>query len=388
MPHPKGWALPAPEHDQEFEVLCLELLAARRRPLVEPNLYGRSGQAQHGVDFVLQLADGLHAYQCKRVETFSFAEFEAEVAKTRTFPNRLESFTVLTTAPNDARVQDQVGALSATRVASGSCPVAIAYWTTIRDWLGENIAVARAHYPELVSDRGLAAPPRKPLAPADVTAVLDALALHERKRLSAAQVIGGLKAKGYLVEKMADVYALVAEHKAAQPASQPAPQASFADRLRQHASREQEQARADAEAAEVARRAQQMVEARYEVVLRELVATCTRVATEASALLGEGSSVAVEAQGDQQVLVKHGPYCICVRHHLEMFRERPPYAQLVITRRTGWRQNDAEQLGTPQLPLVAAGPDTLAWQHQGRRMSSQAVAEWVVEELLRLGARR
>jgi hypothetical protein len=158
MPHPKGWDIPPPEHHQDFEVLCLDVLKAMKRPLVEPNLYGRSGQAQHGVDFTLQLADGLHGYQCKRVEGFTMAEFEAEVAKTARFPNPLISYTVLTTTENDARLQDAVHAISGKRVATGLFPVGIVFWPTIRDRLVAYKDVFREHYPEMAPGQAVSEP--------------------------------------------------------------------------------------------------------------------------------------------------------------------------------------------------------------------------------------
>lgn len=152
MPHPKGWDLPPPEHHQEFEVLLLDLLKAMKRPRTEPNLYGRNGQAQHGVDFTLELEDGLHGYQSKRVDSFTFAEFEAEVNKTIAFPNPLRAFTVLVTFPNNTHVQDAVTTLSLRRRALGLFPVAIVFWPTIRDWLAEHVDVLRAHYREITPE--------------------------------------------------------------------------------------------------------------------------------------------------------------------------------------------------------------------------------------------
>ncbi len=149
MPHPKGWDLPAPEHDQEFETLCLDLMSARLHPMVEPVLYGRSGQLQHGVDFAVEVADGLRAFQCKRVARLTFDEVAEEVRKLARFPNRPCAFTVLTTAPNDARLLDEVMALSQTRRDQGLCAVSVVAWTMLRDWVVEYPAVLAAHYPEL-----------------------------------------------------------------------------------------------------------------------------------------------------------------------------------------------------------------------------------------------
>lgn len=149
MPHPKGWDLPPPEFHQEFETLSLDLLRAKRRPLTEPSLFGRNGQPQQGVDFTLELPDGHHGFQCKRVQTLTFAEFECEATKTAGFPYPLRTFTLLTTAPVDNTVQAAVATLSQRRQKQGLGPVAVLYWSTLRDWLAEFPDVLRAHYPEL-----------------------------------------------------------------------------------------------------------------------------------------------------------------------------------------------------------------------------------------------
>lgn len=363
-------------------MLCLELLRAMKRPLVEPNLYGRSGQSQHGVDFTLQLTDGLHGYQCKRVDSFTIDEFEAELAKTGTFPNPLRSWTVLATAPNDARLLDEVATLSLRRADSVSFPVTVVFWSTIRDWLADHPAVALAHYGHALGGR-----PRRPLTVEDHRELENLLARHERKRLSAAQVLGHLKAKGYATEKMADVYALVAEFDRAHPAPQPAPEPSFAERVRAHGdqARAREQRERDERAA--ADRARRLVEAGYDAAIRNLVSTCRRVVEEAKALLGEGPEIHLEREEDTSILATYKGFCICIRHHLQMFQSDAPYAQVVITRRRSWRREDVEQLGHPTIPLVAVDHETLAWKLNGRRCSPQQVGEWMVEELIRLGDR-
>lgn len=59
------------------------------------------------------------------------------------------SFTLLTTASGDARLEDAVTTLSLERARTGLFPVSVVSWTTIRDWLGERLDLARKHYPEL-----------------------------------------------------------------------------------------------------------------------------------------------------------------------------------------------------------------------------------------------
>jgi len=127
-------------------------MAARKPPVTDPSLYGRNGQAQHGVDFALELQDGVHGYQCKLVEEICFEAFEAEVNKTGGFPTDLQEFVVLTAAKRDATVQSKVTALSLRRRREGRFPVSLVYWTTIQGWLAEHMDVLKAHYPQITPD--------------------------------------------------------------------------------------------------------------------------------------------------------------------------------------------------------------------------------------------
>jgi len=147
MPDPKAWRLPPPENHQDFEVLCRELTSARLG--VELSLYGRSGQAQYGLDFYADLDDGVHGFQCKSGPTLTFKEVEAEVKKADGFPVPLSAYTVLTAADRDARVQDAVLALSVEHRAQGKFSVDVNWWPDIRDRLVEYPKVFRAHYSHL-----------------------------------------------------------------------------------------------------------------------------------------------------------------------------------------------------------------------------------------------
>ncbi len=153
MPHPKGYDIPAPEHEQEFEDLCVDLMTARHRPLVPSVPFGTRGDKQHGLDFVVQVDAELHGYQCKRVTSFPWPKFEAEVAKLVTYPNTLAGFVVLATCPANSAVQAKVDRLSVERQSRGQCPVSIIYWKTLRDWLVEHKDVWSAHYPDMIGDQ-------------------------------------------------------------------------------------------------------------------------------------------------------------------------------------------------------------------------------------------
>jgi Restriction endonuclease len=99
---PKTW--------QQFEELCADTFSA---DWSDPALlrHGRGGQRQHGVDIVAHRGNqspvGL---QCKRksrwpVERLTVADVDKEVAQALKFRPKLKSFYILTTAPDDAKVQ-------------------------------------------------------------------------------------------------------------------------------------------------------------------------------------------------------------------------------------------------------------------------------------------
>ncbi len=145
--------LPKLANHQDFERLCLEIITAKMKPIVQPSLQGRPGQAQHGVDFVIQLQSGvLHGYQCKSGERIAFAEVVAEVEKTAGYPVPMQSYTVLTAMDPDARLQEDVQALSHKRVQRGEFPVTVVFWRTIESWLLEHPVVLRKYYPQIDPD--------------------------------------------------------------------------------------------------------------------------------------------------------------------------------------------------------------------------------------------
>lgn len=138
MSFPKPLKLPPLENHQDFERLCADLINARERPVVPARPYGRSGQAQHGLDLALESRHGLVGYQFKAGE-LTKALLDKELANTATFPSReaLKRFTVMTGSFSDARLQDHVFCLNRERVQNGLFPVDVVFWNEIRDWLLE-----------------------------------------------------------------------------------------------------------------------------------------------------------------------------------------------------------------------------------------------------------
>lgn len=113
-----------------FEELCRALFAAIwNDPLAQR--YGRSGQAQHGVD--IHGARPEHpgetlGVQCKgKGRNFgkkaTTREFDAELAKAEGFVPTLAAWTFATTFADDANLQAHALAVSRQRIAAGKFPV-------------------------------------------------------------------------------------------------------------------------------------------------------------------------------------------------------------------------------------------------------------------------
>jgi hypothetical protein len=121
---------------EQFEELCADVFAA---DWSDPALvrYGRAGQTQHGVDIVARRGStwpvGL---QCKRkarwpVKRLTREEVNHEVAGALKFRPKLKSFWILTTAPDDAPVQEHARLINERHSKKGLFYVHILGWSEI-----------------------------------------------------------------------------------------------------------------------------------------------------------------------------------------------------------------------------------------------------------------
>ncbi|HZQ25208.1 MAG TPA: hypothetical protein VFA89_20645 [Terriglobales bacterium] len=125
---PKNW--------QQFEELCADTFAAHWS---DPALqrHGRAGQAQHGVDIVARHGNqwpiGL---QCRKkspwpVASLTIEEVDEAVKEARGFIPPLRSFYILSTAPDDAKVQEHARLVTARHQAEGLFDVNVMGWSEI-----------------------------------------------------------------------------------------------------------------------------------------------------------------------------------------------------------------------------------------------------------------
>src|ERR1039458_5908082 len=121
---------------EQFEELCADVFAAEWS---DPTLvrHGRAGQRQHGVDIIARQAGtwpvGL---QCKRkarwpLKHLTRKEVDQEVAEARKFLPKLNSFWILTTAPDDVNLQEHVRLINERHSKRGLFHVHILGWSEI-----------------------------------------------------------------------------------------------------------------------------------------------------------------------------------------------------------------------------------------------------------------
>lgn len=126
--------------------------------------YGRSGQAQQGVDISGQpywLNGGYAGIQCKRYAkgALKINDVEKEIAKAEEFKPPLQEYTIATTDRRDAGLQEAIRLLNEQRRAAGKFSVYVAFWEDISDRLltPANRDLLGKHYPEHYA--GLVSPP-------------------------------------------------------------------------------------------------------------------------------------------------------------------------------------------------------------------------------------
>jgi tetratricopeptide (TPR) repeat protein len=141
-------SLLAPNDDKQFEQLCQHVLEYRFKTLWG-QAYGRNGQAQHGVDFYVEVPAASEAggatigqivgVQCKHKDRLHGGELggkelEYEVKKAKGFKPALTNFILATSAPTDTKLQDKARKLTAKhqKQTLPFFPVEVWFWEKIR----------------------------------------------------------------------------------------------------------------------------------------------------------------------------------------------------------------------------------------------------------------
>jgi hypothetical protein len=134
MPTPSTSDLPKPKCWDEFEDITWEIYK-RKWQDNHAQRYGRSGQAQNGIDiYGRQNSSGNYiGVQCKRYEDNKLNQqiIQAEIAKAECFSSPLSEYIIATTASRDARLQDSVRSINEERGLENKFAVSIVFWEDI-----------------------------------------------------------------------------------------------------------------------------------------------------------------------------------------------------------------------------------------------------------------
>jgi Restriction endonuclease len=140
MPTPSISDLPKPKDWNEFEDIVWEVYKRRWR---DPHAqrYGRSGQAQRGVDIYGQ-QNGSSIYiaiQCKRYEDskLDLSTITLEAEKAEKFSSSVSEYIIATTASRDARIQDFVRQLNTQRISENKFSIHVVFWEDLCSFLVE-----------------------------------------------------------------------------------------------------------------------------------------------------------------------------------------------------------------------------------------------------------
>ncbi|MBF6612265.1 MAG: hypothetical protein IVW55_03975 [Chloroflexi bacterium] len=125
--------LPVPKSEYLFEHMILDIYALEWH---DPDLNGRRGQEQHGVD--VYGYPGGHGtpptgVQCKRYYNTKLTDEDVlkELAKAENFRPTLGRYIIATTMSRDAKLQEFVRLTNDARVQAGKFPVSIMFWEDI-----------------------------------------------------------------------------------------------------------------------------------------------------------------------------------------------------------------------------------------------------------------
>lgn len=138
-----------PESEVEFEKLCLALLKRHwnRRGLER---FAKKGEAQFGVDIFDTFGeDPFYAAQCKlkeQTKSLDPAEIQAEVAKAKTFPSKLDHYAILTTGKVSGAAQLAIQAINKENRAEGLFTVELFTWDKITELIRQYPEIEQQFY--------------------------------------------------------------------------------------------------------------------------------------------------------------------------------------------------------------------------------------------------
>jgi len=153
MPIPSTSDLPKPKSWDEFEDIVWEVYT-RKWQDTHTQRYGRSGQAQNGIDiYGQQNGSGNYiAIQCKRYEEkkLNVQKIAAAVTKADSFLSPISEYLIATTESRDTKIQDFIRILNDERKSENKFTVHMAFWEDLCSYLAhpDNYDLLNKYYSE------------------------------------------------------------------------------------------------------------------------------------------------------------------------------------------------------------------------------------------------
>lgn len=130
MPTPSTAKWPRPRSEDEWEEMVLDAMRLRwTDPDAQRN--GRRGQRQHGVDIFGMDGEMSVGAQAKNMDSLSERNALAEIAKAEGFSPQLDKFYFVIGGPCDAKFQEFVRLLSASRKSAGKFSVHVIFFEDV-----------------------------------------------------------------------------------------------------------------------------------------------------------------------------------------------------------------------------------------------------------------
>lgn len=157
--------LPIPKSDNEFDNIATDALTLRYpgRSLIR---FGRSGQAQHGIDGLDQSSPDL-VWQSTLQEKGALKKLQADLAAMDGHFEDVQVFVACLGFDRDGKLQDDLRKLSGQRQLDGKCGIEVLFWGDITDTLANDPVRFAKHFPEHAPSPALEALAKAALADRD-----------------------------------------------------------------------------------------------------------------------------------------------------------------------------------------------------------------------------
>lgn len=149
MTTPNTVNYPSPADWQHFERLSIAIMTSLFNKRFRQ--YGRNGQRQDGVDLYCRYNGQFIAVQCKgRAKGYGshllLEDIDKAVKSTKNFPVKIDQFYILTTGPDDTKLEKRVFEINHDHREIGSFTVHILGWQSIENIIRENESIQRKFY--------------------------------------------------------------------------------------------------------------------------------------------------------------------------------------------------------------------------------------------------